>query len=82
MTPEERTKLTNQMVLLSKENIEPPIKDSVDPVELEHALRQMADKVLEQIVSIKEDERMIVCMATMTKLLVENYILNVRLNGK
>lgn len=80
MTPEERTQLTSQLVILSKENMEDNIKNSVDSAELEHALRQMADRVIEQIVGIQENERMIVCMATMTKLLVENYILNARSN--
>jgi hypothetical protein len=82
MTPEERTNLINQLVALSKENMEQSVKSLIEPAEMEHALRQMAENVVEQIVNLQDNERLIVCMATMTKLLVENYILNARLNAK
>jgi CBS-domain-containing membrane protein len=80
MTPEERTNLINQLVVLAKENMVPSVKESTDQNELDHALRQMADNVVEQIISLNDNERLIVCMATMTKLLVENVILNARTN--
>jgi hypothetical protein len=41
----------------------------------------MASNVIEQIESVKEEERPIVAMATITKLLVENFVLNLRLKG-
>lgn len=80
MTPEERTNLINQLVTLSNENMEPSVKSLIDPNELDHALRQMADKVVEQIINLNDNERLIVCMATMTKLLVENYVLSATKN--
>ena len=80
MTPEENTQLINQLVSLSKEHMEPTVKDNIDQGELEHALRQMADKVVNQVINLNDNERLIVCMATMTKLLVENYVLNARSN--
>jgi hypothetical protein len=81
MTPDERTTLVNQLVALANENMVPTIKESTDSGELEHALRQMADSVVDQIINLNDNERLIVCMATMTKLLVENVILNARANG-
>jgi len=81
MTPEERTTLVNQLVALANENMVPTIKESTDSAELEHALRQMADNVVDQIINLNDNERLIVCMATMTKLLVENVILNARVHG-
>lgn len=81
MTPEERTNLVSQLVTLANENMVPDIKESSNPAELEHALRQMADNVVDQIINLNDNERLIVCMATMTKLLVENVILNARVNG-
>jgi len=80
MTPEETTQLINQLVALSKENMNPDIQGSINPQELDVALHQMADNVVNQVVNLNDNERLIVCMATMTKLLVENYILQARLN--
>ena len=75
MTPEDRTKLVSQMVGLSKDTLEPMVKDISDAQKLDHAIHTMANNVIDQIVGLDESERLIVCMATMTKLLVENYIL-------
>ena len=80
MTPEETTQLINQLVSLSNENMEPTIRSSIDPQQLDVALRQMAENVVEQVINLNDNERLIVCMATMTKLLVENYILQLKLN--
>lgn len=41
----------------------------------------MANNVLQQMESVDENERAVVAMATMTKLLVENFIYNAKLNG-
>lgn len=43
---------------------------------------EMARQVLEQLESVKEDERAVVAMATMTKLLVENLVLKAMLRNK
>ena len=42
----------------------------------------MASQVFEQMEGCPEDQRAVVAMATMTKLLVENFVLNLRLEGK
>jgi hypothetical protein len=75
MTPEERTKLVRQLVVLASENMDKEIKDAIQPTQLGAALDQMADNVVEQILGLDDSERIIVAMATVTKLLVENYIL-------
>ena len=41
----------------------------------------MASNVLQQMESVDENERAVVAMATMTKLLVENFIYKAKLNG-
>ena len=41
----------------------------------------MANNVLQQMESVDENERAVVAMATMTKLLVENFIYKAKLNG-
>ena len=75
MNPDERTLLAQQLVKLAKENMIPEIRESVDQAQLQNALDQMADNVIEQIVNLNDNERLIVAMATITKLLVENFIL-------
>lgn len=75
MTPEERTLLTQQLATLAKENMIPEIKNSVDQAQLQNALDQMADNVINQIINLNDNERLVVAMATITKLLVENFIL-------
>jgi len=42
----------------------------------QQAFEKMAAEVLSQLESVSENERAVVAMATMTKLLVENLILN------
>jgi hypothetical protein len=39
----------------------------------------MASNVLEQFLEVPEEQRLTVAMATVTKLLVENFVLNVKL---
>lgn len=62
--------------------------DAVDPIDWgmlnikeQDAFLMMASNVLQQIESVPEDQRAVVAMATMTKLLVENFVLNLRLKG-
>jgi hypothetical protein len=62
--------------------------DTVDPIDWgmlnikeQDAFLMMASNVLQQIESIPEEQRAVVAMATMTKLLVENFVLNLRLKG-
>tara|TARA_B110000503_G_C6982030_1_gene343644 strand:- start:317 stop:580 length:264 start_codon:yes stop_codon:yes gene_type:complete len=45
------------------------------------AYQMMASSVLDQFEELKQDEQLMVAMATMTKLLVENFVLNLKLKG-
>ena len=45
------------------------------------AYQMMASSVLEQFQDVDDKEQLIVILATMTKLLVENFVLNLRLKG-
>jgi len=44
----------------------------------QEAFVMMASNVVEQMESLPEDQRAVVAMATMTKLLVENFILTIQ----
>ena len=62
--------------------------DMVDPIDWgllniseQRAFEMMAGQVLEQLTSLPEEQRAVVAMASMTKLLVENFVLNLRLKG-
>jgi hypothetical protein len=61
------------------------IKDSIDwgmlNVNEQQAFELMANSVVDQIHSLPEDQREIIMMASLTKLLVENFVLNARLSG-
>jgi hypothetical protein len=61
------------------------VTDPIDWSELsireQDAYEMMANSVLDQIHSLPEDQRPIVAMATITKLLVENFVLNIRLKN-
>jgi hypothetical protein len=48
----------------------------------EDIFRHMAANVLQQLESVGENDRAIVAMATMTKLLVENFVYNHKLQEK
>jgi hypothetical protein len=45
------------------------------------AYQMMASNVLEQIEGLEKEQRTYVAMASMTKLLVENFVLNLKLYG-
>jgi len=48
----------------------------------QEAFVMMASNVIEQMDSLPEDQRAVVAMATMTKLLVENFILTIQRDAK
>lgn len=63
--------------------------ESMDPIDWdqfnttkEFVYRLMASAVIEQIESQKDDQKMFIAMASLTKLLVENFVLNARLKNK
>jgi hypothetical protein len=77
------TPTVKQLVELAQES------DNYDPIDWgqlkiteDHAYEMMASNVLEQFTGVPEDQRLTVAMATVTKLLVENFVLNVKLRSK
>jgi hypothetical protein len=65
---------------------ESAVSDPIDWDELnitEGAAYQMiASSVLEMIKGVPEDQRLVIALASITKLSVENFVLNLKLNGK
>ena len=59
-----------------------PIDWGMLSVDENTAYRIMASSVLEQFLGLKEEERMTVALGTITKLLVENFVLNLKLENK
>ena len=61
------------------------IKDSVDFASLniskDQAFELMANTVIEQFFVVPEDQREVVMLASLVKLLVENLVLNAKLQG-
>lgn len=68
-----------QLIDLAKEaEVTDPIDWELIKVDRESVYTIMASNVLEQFASIKEEERLVVAMATVTKLLVENFYLHMK----
>lgn len=61
------------------------IKDNIDwgmlNVNEQQAYELMANSVVDQIHALPDAQREIILMASLTKLLVENFVLNARLHG-
>ena len=47
----------------------------------DQAYQMMASNLLDQMAALDEDQRLHISLATTTKLLVENFVLNLRLKG-
>jgi len=77
------TPTVKQLADLARESDE---QDPIDWGQLkvteDQAYEMMASNVLEQFTGIPEDQRLTVAMATVTKLLVENFVLNVKLRSR
>lgn len=62
------------------------ISDPIDWHELniteEIAYQMIASSTLEMIRDVPENERMVIALASIVKLTVENFVLNLRLHGK
>jgi hypothetical protein len=72
-----------QLAGLAKEaDQQDPINWSQLKVTEDQAYEMMASNVLEQFSEIPEDQRLTVAMATVTKLLVENFVLNVKIRSR
>lgn len=83
MQEQERLEAIDQLSKLAMEG------QLVDPIDWEglninpnDAYKLMAANVLDQMETVEDDQRAVVAMATMTKLLVENFIFKIRLQGK
>jgi hypothetical protein len=65
--------------------MEAEVADPIDWGELsiseQNAYEMMASNVISQIESVPENQRTVVAMATITKLLVENFVLNIKLKN-
>lgn len=82
MNDEEKNNTIQQIAALAKqaEMIEPIDWNQLNITENE-AYLMMASNVIEQLNSVPEDQRGIVSMSTMTKMLVENFVLNLKLKS-
>ena len=78
------TKITTSMLvdLAMQAELTDPIDWGQLSMEERQAYTLMATSVIEQMNSLPDDQRVMVAMATMTKLLVENFVLNVKLTGE
>lgn len=75
-----KTEAVAKLVELAQEvEIKDPIDWGMLSIKESDAYELMANSVLDQIYSLPESYRETVMMATMTKLLVENFVLNIKL---
>lgn len=79
---EEKENTIKQLAALAKES-ESSITVNWDAFDIQEdeAFIMMASNVVEQMESVPEEHKAAVCMATMTKLLVENFVLNLQLKS-
>jgi len=76
-----RTEAVGQLAELAQEvEIKDPIDWGMLNIKESEAFEMMANSVLDQFYSVPEEHRHTVAMATMTKLLVENFVLNLKLH--
>lgn len=73
----------NQLADLAMEaEIQDPIDWGLLNIEEKNAYRMMASHVLEQFDNLEDDRKLLIVYATITKLLVENFVLNIKLGNK
>jgi hypothetical protein len=75
ITPDELADMAMQA------EITDPIDWGMLSIEERQAYTMMAASVIEQVNGINDDHKLVVAMATMTKLLVENFVLNLKISG-
>jgi hypothetical protein len=79
---EEQEQIINQLAALAMEGqLAQPIDWKAVGISRDDAYKTMAANVIEQMQTVPEENFAAVAMATITKLLVENYVANVRLRG-
>lgn len=82
MEQEERVNTIHQIAALAKQaKMVEPIDWSQLNITEDEAYLMMASNVIEQLEAVPEDQRGIVSMSTMTKMLVENFVLNIKLKS-
>lgn len=70
----------NQLAELAMEaELQDPIDWGLLSLDEESAYRLMASHVLEQFENLEDDRKLLIVYATLTKLLVENFVLNIKL---
>jgi len=75
-----KTEAVGRLVGLAKEvEIKDPIDWTKMQVTEDDVYELMAANVIDQIFSLPDEHKLTVSMATMTKLLVENFVLNIKL---
>jgi hypothetical protein len=67
--------------LAMESEIQDPIDWGMLSVDEKNAYRLMASHVLEQFEDLSDDRKMIIVYATITKLLVENFVLNIKMRN-
>lgn len=78
-----QTLTVDQLASIAQEaEIKDPILWSSMTVDKDTAYKLMASSVIEQFADLEEDEKMLIALGTITKLLVENFVLNIRIESK
>lgn len=76
------TQQVNFLVDIAKEcNLADPIDWGLLKITEDEAYQMMASSVLEQFEHMETEQQRTVMLATMTKMLVENFVLNLKLKG-
>lgn len=78
---EKKSSIAQLAELAMESELTDPIDWGMLSITEKDAYFMMAANVIEQLGSLSDKERPIVAMATITKLLVENFVLNLRLKG-
>lgn len=81
ITPEKKASILQLAELAMESELADPIDWGMLHISERDAYVMMASNVIEQLESVSDEERPVVAMATITKLLVENFVLNLRLKG-
>ena len=81
ITPERKASIVQLAELAMESEMTDPIDWGMLQISERDAYVMMASNVIEQLESVNDEERPVVAMATITKLLVENFVLNLRLKG-
>lgn len=74
---------SEQLISLALEaDLVDPVDWGLLPIEERNVYEVMASNVMEQFSNIKDEDQLIIALATITKLLVENFVLNYQLGNR